>query len=164
MFNGSGYFFIYKMIEIKNLSSNQRFLLNVLVPSLYMLPLILAYLGPKNFGFGHDNLVYLGLAIGALGLILWILAMLTLGSSLKVLPGTDRLVTRGVYRYFRHPIYIGIVLTLSGLFLACGSQICLVYVITIVVPLNIFRARSEEKFLRKQLGDTYQKYRSSTYF
>jgi len=152
------------MIEIKNLSSNQRFLLNVLFPSLYMLPLILAYMGPKNFGFGYDYLVYLGLTIGAVGLILWILAMLTLGSSLAVLPGTDMLVTSGVYRYFRHPIYIGIVLTLSGLFLACGSKICLVYVITIVVPLNIFRARSEEKFLREQLGDTYQKYRAITYF
>ena len=152
------------MIEIKNLSSNQRFLLNVLVPSLYMLPLILAYTGPKNFGFGYDNLVYLGLTIGVAGLILWILAMLTLGSSLAVLPGTDRLVTSGVYRYFRHPIYIGIVLTLSGLFLACGSKICLIYVITIVVPLNIFRARSEEKFLREQLGDAYQKYRAITYF
>ena len=152
------------MIEFKNLSSNQRFLLNVLVPSLYTLPLILAYLGPKNFGFGYDNLVYFGLMMGFLGLILWILAMLTLGSSLAVLPETDKLVTRGVYRYFRHPIYIGIVLTLSGLFLACGSKICLVYVLIILVPLNIFRARSEEKFLREQLGDVYQKYRAITYF
>jgi len=152
------------MIEIRNLSSNQRFFLNVLVPSLYTLPLILAYLGSKNFGFGYEGLVYLGLGIGAVGLTVWILAMLTLGSSLAVLPGTDRLVTRGIYRYFRHPIYIGIILTLSGLFLACGSLICLVYVITIVVPLNIFRARSEEKFLREQLGDVYKKYHSITYF
>ena len=68
------------MIEIKNLSANQRFLLYVIVPSLYTLPLIFAYVGPKNFGFGYDYLVYLGLTIGAVGLILWILAMLTLGS------------------------------------------------------------------------------------
>ena len=155
---------IHKMIEIKNLSSNQRFLLSILVPSLYTLPLIIAFLGPKNFGFGYDNLVYLGLSIGVVGLIFWILAMLALGSSFSVLPGVDRLVTSGVYRYFRHPIYIGIVLTLSGLFLACGSKICLIYVITIVVPLNIFRARSEEKFLREQFGDAYQKYRAITYF
>ena len=152
------------MIEIKNLNSNKRFLLNILVPSLYALPLIIAFLGPKNFGFGHENLVYLGLGTGAVGLTIWILAMLTLGSSLAVLPGADRLVTRGVYRYFRHPIYIGIVLTLSGLFLACGSSICLFYVITIVVPLNIYRARSEEKFLREHLGDVYKTYYAITYF
>ncbi|MBC8282530.1 MAG: isoprenylcysteine carboxylmethyltransferase family protein [Nitrospinae bacterium] len=152
------------MMEIKNLSSNQRFLLNVLVPSLYLLPLVLAYLGPKNFGFGHDEFVYVGLAIGAVGVILWVLAMFTLGPSLAVLPGTDKLVTRGVYRYLRHPIYIGIILTLGGLFLACGSTICLVYVFAVVVPLNIFRARSEEKALQEQLGESYQQYRAITYF
>ncbi len=152
------------MIEIKNLSSNQRFLLNIFVPSLYLLPLIMAYLGPKNFGFGHEELVYVGLAVGAVGVTLWILSMLTLGPSLAVLPGTDQLVTRGVYRYVRHPIYVGIVLTLGGLFLACGSAICLVYVFVVVVPLNIFRARSEESVLCDQLGETYLKYRNKTYF
>ncbi len=152
------------MIEIKKLSPNQRFLLNVLVPSLYLLPLVFAYLGPKNFGFGYDGLVYAGLTVGAAGVILWILSMLTLGPSLAVLPGTDHLVTSGVYRYLRHPIYVGIVLTLGGLFLACGSTICLVYVFAVVVPLNIFRARTEELVLQEQLGEAYQQYRAKTLF
>ncbi|HCG74165.1 isoprenylcysteine carboxylmethyltransferase family protein [Nitrospinaceae bacterium] len=152
------------MIDIKNLSSNQRFLLNILVPSLYLLPLVFAYLGPKNFGFGYDELVYAGLSVGAVGVILWILAMLTLGPSLAVLPGTDRLVTYGVYRYLRHPVYVGIVLTLGGLLLACGSTICLIYVFVVVVPLNIFRARTEEQVLREQLGEVYQQYRDTTFF
>ena len=152
------------MFETKNLSSNQRFLLNILVPSLYLLPLLFAYLVPKNFGFGYDELVYMGLAIGAAGVVLWVLSMLTLGASLAVLPGTNRLVTRGVYRYMRHPIYVGIVLTLSGLFLACGSVICLVYVFMVVIPLNIFRARAEEKILHQQLGNAYQQYCAKTFF
>ena len=152
------------MFEVKNISSNQRFLLNILVPSLYLLPLLFAYLSPKNFGFGYDKLVYTGLAIGAAGVVLWVLSMLTLGPSLAVLPGTDRLVTSGVYRYMRHPIYVGIVLTLGGLFLACGSAICLVYVFTVVIPLNIFRAREEEKALRQQLGKAYQQYHANTFF
>ena len=152
------------MIDIKNLSSNQRFLLNILIPSLYLLPLVFAYLGPKNFGFGYDEFVYAGLSVGVVGVILWILAMLTLGSSLAVLPGTDRLVTRGVYRYLSHPVYVGIVLTLSGLFLACGSAICLAYVLVVVIPLNIFRARTEEQVLREQLGESYQHYRDTTFF
>lgn len=154
----------FQMIEIKNLSSNQRFLLNILVPSVYLFPLVFAYLGPKNFGFGYDGLVYAGLAVGAAGVFLWIISMVTLGPSLAVLPGTDRLVTRGVYRYLRHPIYVGIVLTLSGLFLACGSAICLIYVFVVVVPLNIFRARAEELVLQAQLGEAYQQYRATTFF
>mgnify|MGYP002630641997 CR=1 FL=1 len=152
------------MIDIKNLSSNQRFFLNVLVPSVYLFPLVFAYLSPKNLGFGHDSLVYTGLAMGAAGVVLWILSMWVLGPSLAVLPGTDKLVTRGVYRYLRHPIYIGIVLTLSGLFLASGSTVCLIYVFVVVIPLNIFRARAEERVLQEQLGEAYRQYRDATFF
>ena len=152
------------MFDIKNLSSNQRFVLNIVVPLAYLFPLVLAYLGPKDFGFGFPGLVYAGLCIGAVGVLLWAAAMLSLGSSLAVLPGTAHLVTGGVYSVFRHPIYIGIVLTLTGLFVACGSVPCLVYVLVVVIPLNIFRARAEEKVLLEQLGPAYQKYRDSTLF
>jgi protein-S-isoprenylcysteine O-methyltransferase Ste14 len=150
------------MLDIKNLSSNQRFLLNIIVPLAYLFPLVLAYLGPKNFGFGFRELVYAGLSIGVLGVLLWIVAMWNLGSSLAVLPGTDQLVTKGIYRIFRHPVYIGIVFTLTGLFVACGSVPCLIYVLVVVVPLNIFRARVEEEVLLGQLGSAYQRYRDST--
>lgn len=145
------------------LNSNQRFLLNIIVPLAYLFPLVLAYLGPKDFGFGFRPLVYVGLSIGAVGVLLWISAMWTLGSSLAVLPGTDQLVTKGVYRIFRHPVYIGIVLTLTGLFVACGSVPCLIYVLVVVIPLNIFRARAEEEVLLEQLGPAYQQYRDSTF-
>jgi protein-S-isoprenylcysteine O-methyltransferase Ste14 len=47
---------------------------------------------------------------------------------------------------------------------ACGSVPCLVYVLVVVIPLNIFRARAEEKVLLEQLGPAYQKYRDSTLF
>jgi len=50
------------------------------------------------------------------------------------------------------------------LFLACGSPICLAYVLVVVIPLNIFRARTEEQVLREQLGESYQQYRDTTFF
>ncbi len=152
------------MIDFNSLSSNQKFMLNILVPMLYLVPLVLVYVGPKNFGFGVTGLVYAGLSIGAVGVLLWIAAMWLLGSSLAVLPGTDHLVTQGVYRVFCHPIYIGIILTLTGLFVACGSMPGLVYVFVVVIPLNIFRARAEEKVLLEQLGSAYQQYKDSTLF
>ena len=152
------------MLDFKSLSSNQKFLLNILVPMLYLFPLVFAYFGPKNFGFGFRELVYVGLFVGAVGVLLWMAAMWSLGSSLAVLPGTEKLVTKGLYRIFRHPIYMGIVLTLTGLFVACGSVPSLIYVLVVVVPLNIFRANAEEKVLLEQLGPTYQHYMGSTFF
>ncbi len=150
-------------MDFKSLSSNQRFVLNVLVPFLYLLPLLVVYFSPKHFGFGFDEVVYLGLSVGAFGVLLWILSMLHLGKSLAVLPGAEVLVTHGVYRYLRHPIYWGIFLTLLGLFLACGSVFGVVYVFMIVLPLNWLRAREEDKALAVRFGERYTAWRDSTW-
>ena len=99
-----------------------------------------------------------------MGLLLWILAMLHLGKSLAVLPGAESLVARGVYRYIRHPIYVGITLTLLGLLFACGSVFGMAYFFVVVIPLNLFRARQEEKALAEKFGDHYLQYRDKTWF
>ncbi len=148
------------------LSPNRRLALTVLVPSLYLFPLVVAYVLPKHFGFGSRALAYLGFAVGVCGLCLWILAMAQLGRGLAVLPGDtkDRLVTRGGDKFVRHPIYVGIVLTLLGIFLACGSVFGLVYLIVVVVPLNLVRARLEDQALLERFGDSYRTYRQRTLF
>ena len=76
----------------------------------------------------------------------------------------ERLVTRGVYRYLRHPVYMGIDMTLFGLFLAVGSTVGMIYFFVVVVPLNIIRSRLEEKALLQKFGDAYNTYRQRTRF
>ncbi|MFQ5451590.1 MAG: methyltransferase family protein [Nitrospinaceae bacterium] len=138
--------------------------MNVILPLVYFLPVAVAYFSPKNFGFGYPDLVYIGLGIGGFGAGLWILAMIHLGTSLAVLPGARTLVAKGIYKYLRHPIYGGIGLTLFGLFLACGSVFGMIYLFAVVIPLNLFRAREEEKVLQEQFGDRYRQYRKDTWF
>lgn len=148
----------------ESLSPARAAVLTVLVPSLYLLALVLAWFAPKHFGFGIRPLVYVGLTVGLSGVVLWIVAMVHLGKSLAVLPGGERLVTRGVYRYLRHPVYLGIDMTLFGLFLAVGSTVGMIYFFVVVVPLNIVRSRFEEKALLRKFGDQYQIYRQHTWF
>ena len=152
------------MIDFKSLSSNQRFALNVLVPLLYLFPLIVAYFSPKAFGFGYPQMVIVALGVGAVGCGIWILGMFYLGKSLAVLPGTESLKTGGIYKYLRHPIYVGINLTLFGLLAACGSVFGMVYWAVVVLPLNWFRSREEEKALLEKFGDRYRDYREKTFF
>ncbi len=152
------------MIDFKSLSSGQRFALNVFVPLLYFFPLAVVYFSPKNFGFGRPELVPIALGLGGVGLGIWISGMVSLGKSLAVLPGTDALKTGGVYKFFRHPIYVGINLTLFGLLSACGSVFGMVYLALVVIPLNVYRAREEEKALLKKFGDSYLDYRKTTLF
>lgn len=155
--------------KLESLSQNQRLALNIFVPLLYFIGLVVAWFAPKYFGFGYRPLVYIGLSVGLSGLLLWMLSMAHLGNALKVLPNQsdsqeDGLVARGVYRYMRHPLYVGITLTLFGLFLACGSTLGMIYLFVIVIPLNIFRANLEEKALSTQFGERYRAYRNKTFF
>lgn len=148
----------------ESLSPAKAALVTVLVPSLYLLGLAAAWFAPKQFGFGIRPLVYVGLAVGLSGIVLWIVAMIHLGKSLAVLPGGERLVTRGVYRYIRHPVYLGIDMTLFGLFLTVGSLAGMIYFFIVVLPLNRIRSRLEEKALLKKFGDQYEAYRNRTWF
>lgn len=152
------------MLDFKSLSSNQRFALNVFVPLVYFFPLAVAYFSPKTFGFGYPQLVPVALGVGAIGWVIWILGMISLGKSLAVLPGTETLKTVGIYRYLRHPIYVGINCTLFGLLAACGSIFGMVYMAVVVIPLNWYRAREEEKALLEKFGDGYRAYREKTFF
>ena len=148
----------------KSLSPVKALAFTIAVPSLYLLALILAWWAPKDFGFGQRLLAWLGLGVGLAGIGLWALAMFHLGKSLAVLPGADRLVTHGVYKILRHPVYLGIDLTFLGLFLAIGSTYGLIYLVLVVLPLNVVRARLEEKVLLEKFGETYRAYRGRTWF
>lgn len=151
------------MVDLKSLSSRQQLALNVFVPFLYLLPLLVAFFSPKTFGFGYPKLVPVALGVGAMGWVIWMLGMISLGKSLAVLPGAETLKTRGIYRYLRNPIYVGINLTLFGLLAACGSVFGMVYMVVIVLPLNWYRARVEEKTLLEKFGDSYRAYRETTW-
>ena len=148
----------------ESLSPAQAAIVTVLVPSLYLLALAVAWIAPKHFGFGIRPLVYAGFTVGLSGVVLWIVAMIHLGKSLAVLPGGERLVTHGVYKVLRHPVYLGIDMTLFGLFLAVGSTVGMIYFFVVVLPLNIIRSRFEEKALLQKFGDPYKTYRQQTWF
>lgn len=153
-----------RLIQWKNdLTSNQRLVLDIAIPFMYFIPLGLSYFSPKFFGFGSRFLVYFGLSVGLFGLLLWILSMIHLGKSFAVMPGSSQIVNQGVYKYIRHPMYWGVSLTLFGLILACGSVFGMIYLAVVVFPLNIVRARLEEKILLHQFGDSYRDYLNSTW-
>ena len=152
------------MFAPKSLTPNQKFLLSLLIPSFYLLPLLIVFFLPKNFGFGNGSLVPFSLAIGMSGLTVWISGMACLGKALKVLPEANSIVAKGIYRFIRHPIYVGIVFTHFGLFFACGSTFGIFYTFVLIIPLNVIRAQLEEKALFSKFGERYRVYHNSTWF
>ena len=101
---------------------------------------------------------------GALVLLCGIVIMLwsarTLGRSLtpgiEPLPGAP-LVTRGPYRYVRHPIYLGVVLLCAG-YTLLWTNVIVALAVTLMVWLYFEgKARAEERWLRRRYPD-YEAY------
>lgn len=96
----------------------------------------------------------LGTALFFAGLATAVAGRLQLGKNwmdleeYQVLP-KQSLVDEGVYRYIRHPIYVGDVLMLAGLELALNSWL----VLTVLVPLavGVRQALAEEVLLSRAL-------------
>ena len=104
-----------------------------------------------------------GAVIGLPSLALLVLARLELGSSFSVRPKAQTLVTHGLYSRIRNPIYVFGGLVFAGVFLYIDQPRAL-WLFVILIPLQIYRARQEEKVLQARFGDEYQQYKSRTWF
>jgi len=68
------------------------------------------------------------------------------------------LVARGLYRYVRNPMYLGVLLVLAGEALLFPSRGFLLYIIFFWLMVNLFVMGYEEPTLRKQFGESYLDY------
>jgi protein-S-isoprenylcysteine O-methyltransferase Ste14 len=68
------------------------------------------------------------------------------------------LVVRGLYRYVRNPMYLGVSLIVLGEALLTGSRGLMVYWIIWFLVVNLFVRFYEEPTLRRQFGQSYERY------
>ena len=104
-----------------------------------------------------------GVVIGLPSLALFVLARIELGSSFSVRPKAQILVTHGLYSRIRNPIYVFGGLVAAGVILYVNKPRAL-WLFVAIIPLQIYRARHEEKILQPRFGDEYQQYKSRTWF
>lgn len=69
-----------------------------------------------------------------------------------------KLVVRGLYRYVRNPMYVGVFSILLGEALFFESQRLLVYAAVVFFFFYLFVILYEEPILRQKFGESYQKY------
>jgi protein-S-isoprenylcysteine O-methyltransferase Ste14 len=103
---------------------------------------------------------FIGVAI-LIGSLLWtIMAQVRMGESWRMGIASEhktKLVQTGVFRISRNPIYIGVIMTLLGLFLVIPNAITLLILILGVVVINI-QVRLEEEYLKTAHGAEYVSY------
>lgn len=84
--------------------------------------------------------------ISATGLIVVVLGKLSLGRSFGLAPANRGVVSTGVYRFVRHPIYLGYLITHLGFVLANPAEWNFALLLTSDIALML-RARCEEQTL-----------------
>ena len=70
------------------------------------------------------------------------------------------MVTTGIYRFTRNPMYVGIVLVLLGCFLAFGGASAVVGLPAFVWYISRFQIGPEEHVLQAKFGNEYTEYQA----
>jgi protein-S-isoprenylcysteine O-methyltransferase Ste14 len=73
-----------------------------------------------------------------------------------------RLITHGVYRRIRHPMYLALLLYALGQAFAIPNWIAGPSYLAVMVPLMLLRLRPEEQMMVDEFGQEYEDYRRRT--
>ena len=121
-----------------------------------------AYMGWQQAPAAWTALRIFGLCVASVAFVLWTVARFHLGSSLAVTAQAKQLVTRGLYSKIRNPIYVFGSLFIAGYILLLGRPRWLLIFLA-VIPLQIWRARTEARVLEAKFGEEYRAYRAGTW-
>jgi protein-S-isoprenylcysteine O-methyltransferase Ste14 len=105
-----------------------------------------------------------GLALAVFGFFILLVAMGTLRwfhASTLVIREDHQLITHGVYRFTRHPIYLAVILVAIGVPLYASSMYGLLTMFALI-PIFLTRIRIEERLLTDEFGDAYRTYQETT--
>jgi protein-S-isoprenylcysteine O-methyltransferase Ste14 len=98
----------------------------------------------------------IGLPIYLLGLILQTIAWVNVATS-----PVDKPVTKGLYRYSRHPMYVNIPLIFIGMGIASASWLFLLLSIILIIT-HFYNAIPEERECLEAYGNAYREYMNRT--
>lgn len=128
--------------------------------------LALGHLAPVSWpGLDDAPAHAIGLGIGAAGIALLVVSILTLrrhGTTVRPDAAADSLVTTGPYRRFRNPIYLADCLILLGLaevtknvwFVAAAALFAVLVTWLAILP--------EERYLQRRFGAAYLDYKAKS--
>lgn len=163
-------YYVIKVGERNNLSKGeesklvrrQSVVLLVLAPLLFGILFFLPFADRRSIGVMMAGQVvrWLGLVLYGLGFVLTSWARAALGrmySGQVTIQKSHQLIKTGLYRYIRHPLYLGMLCSALGLSFLFRSWIGLVAMVPIVAGL-LFRIRDEEAVLHKEFGSEWEAY------
>lgn len=107
-------------------------------------------------------LVWAGVVLQVIGTVWLVTSQAQMGKSWRIGVPEDRedsqtVVTEGLYRFSRNPIYVGVIVFVAGLTLSLPSLITVISLVINVVFIRNLVAR-EEAYMAKNFGEDYALY------
>ncbi len=138
-----------------------------IVPPVYMLIALLAMVG-LHYAIPLAQLVappvsYLGLAPLFVGITIAATAARMFdraGTPIRPFERSTKLVTSGLYRYTRNPMYVGLTLILIGVWFLLGTASALLPIAIFIWIIQEGFIRGEERFLDEIFGEEYRGYKT----
>ena len=145
--------YIGKLFKIVMASLTAAVIIYVFTPEIYSFLLPVVWLENRTTHF--TGIVLLMLSLG------WtVLAQIQMGNSWRI--GIDEeketaLVQSGLFRFSRNPIFLGMIVTLTGVFLIIPNALTLLFLVLGFVLIQI-QVRLEEEFLAQAHGTEYENF------
>jgi protein-S-isoprenylcysteine O-methyltransferase Ste14 len=121
-----------------------------------------SWLFPLPYGLGFYGKITGLLAMSSGIFLLFIAAGLFMARKTTVMPtrSPDRLVTEGIYRVSRNPMYLGMLLILSGFPLIMDTIIGLICPLIFFILMDRIVIPREENVIEGVFGEAYLEYKS----
>ena len=117
-----------------------------------------------GFLFNIFWLKYAGIVFCYVGLIIFLMALVSFGKSWRIgidEKNSNELITTGIFRYSRNPIFLFMDLYFTGIMLIYPNIVFIVVTICVIFGIHLQIMR-EEKFLLSKFGEEYMKYKKHT--
>ena len=98
----------------------------------------------------------MGMSLGVMGVTQFRKAQTT--PNPQALEKVSSLVTSGIYRYSRNPMYLGLVLILLGWAFYLSHFLAFVLLPVFILYMTRFQIKPEEEMMARKFGKTYQAY------
>jgi len=105
---------------------------------------------PKEIG--------VSLLVGGFVIFVYVVFYLRSGFFGETEPKLDFLITKGPYRFCRHPQYLSFLIIILGIDLMFRSIMGIVLTLVLSLPSMVYRARIEDELLRRKFGEEWENY------
>ena len=143
-------------------------IIGIVFPISWLLLFLTAVLDQFRIGYVPPHFVFavVGGCFMACGFCVRVTAMRTLGGFFtRTLQMRERqhVISHGIYKFVRHPGYLGDILLFGGSAIATANAVTTVLTLAVLIPVFVRRITAEEQMLTETLGKEYVAYQARSW-